>query len=203
MDPQQTKAAQRRGKGPPQVQFLTATHPSEFKTAENKKTVRSGAMKHYRNQIKDRGKKKNRRSEDEPETSSTVVAGRAGKAPATPRSEGHDQASPPTGYAAYQPTSPRAWAGWRQEILNPEASAALIPHMPRYQHAISSTPCAVAVARVTDYEEDDSHEQEMMQMLVRDLRIMSIGDGVDSFRVFPQFRSAELNSMNLVRECKH
>ncbi|KAF2280447.1 uncharacterized protein EI97DRAFT_411741 [Westerdykella ornata] len=192
MDPQQTRAAQRRGKGSPEVQFLTATHPSEFKSAENKKTVRSGAMKHYRSQYKDHGKKK--KTQDDTASSCTPVAG--------PNVEGWPSRTMPTaGHSDHQHPLPRAWAGWRKEILNPEASAAMVPHTPRSQHVVSSVSPSMAIVKEVDYEENDSHEQEMMQMLVHDLRIMTIGDGVDSFCVFPQFRSAELNSMNLVREC--
>jgi hypothetical protein len=59
--------------------------------------------------------------------------------------------------------------------------------------------------RVTEYEETDAHEASMMAMLGVELSRLSLTrleDGVDPFIAFPQFASPELNSMNLVRECK-
>lgn len=109
----------------------------------------------------------------------------------------------------YPSTSAAWWATYQDEgFAEPSGFPAqpedLPPAQPsRYYRALSLISSNVYRNGVTEYEDSDYYEELQMRMLVAKLATLkAIGDGVDPFRVIPQFANPELDSLFLVRKCK-
>ncbi|KAF2464580.1 uncharacterized protein BDR25DRAFT_95732 [Lindgomyces ingoldianus] len=207
----------RKRNGPPQLQFLTATDPSQFKDENAKRSVRSQAMIQYRyraEQQKQKGK--------EPSERSPVSVARppvAERIAPVVTNEPPWQSRPSTLMARvldaeqeqehlYSSTS-AAWMGLNIDeglgdsprLPSHETSLTLAPSS-RYHRALSVIPLHDAAQKISDYEDSDKHEDTLMRMLCAKLAtVVHLGDGVDPFSVIPQFESPELDSLYLVRKC--
>ncbi|KAF3053680.1 hypothetical protein E8E11_011035 [Didymella keratinophila] len=196
--------------GPPQLQFLTATDPSQFKDEDAKRSVRSQAMMHWRHEEDKKRKKGSRKHGEEPAPASLE---RTSSIP-TPAKQ-HDSAHSQSG------SSERDSAQAQRKVLR-AASSSLISdsgtssfsdtgsstwqlttsdtasYFPRWQNKIR----AVAEKYVIEYEASERHEERQLRSLVVGLaRSYNVGRTQDPFDVLPQFRNPRLDALYLSRNC--
>lgn len=202
-----------------QLQFLTATDPSQFKDANAKRSVRSQAMRHYRNTSEAQKKE----SEPLSSTSSSDVAAKQPSAvfdnfqPVAPL-QPERYVSPETDSSQtseeYQdqhyllPSTTDAWWGTKssvkqdvfdEELERKDSATQVSSYDTRYGKALAIRE----PPKIIKYEDSDSHEDSQMRMLVGGMaRFFNIDDGVDPFVVLPQFKSPELDSVFLMRKCR-
>lgn len=184
-----------------------ATNPDQFKDADTKRSVRSQAMIQYR--YKSDGQKSKANKGKGKESGTAAEASKAVKTSIGPEMAlariQHQE-----GDQFYSSTS----AAWRATNPNLSDSNDLDWHAPSqlalripppsygYRRALSYALRNPSLERVTDHEETDVSEANMMAMVQAELDRMSLmrfGAGVDPFLAFPQFASPELNSVTLVR----
>lgn len=182
---QSNKRVRRRQKrqGPPQLQFVTATDPSQFKGEAAKRSVRSQAMIQYRYQAV-----QEHRSASVESNIDIGVKERGKRKHSTPQT-----ASPEP--REHQPSQSPISPIWTPDFYDNHSSTS--SHTSRYRHALALLPPNPNSPRVTDYEHSNSNEEKNMQELFRQLAF-KVGNGGDPFLVLPQFDSPELNSLYLV-----
>lgn len=171
--------------GPPQLQFLTATDPSQFKDENAKRSVRSQAMIQYRYKA-DQQRRTDPKEKGKGKGKQPVVGLERGTSTTTkfPRSNSHEK-------IALEPST----------FPDEDDDDSLEPsHPSRYLRALALLPPNPNAPRVTDYEQTPSNEEKNMQELLRQLS-SKIGNGVDPFLVLPQFDNPELHSLYLVSKC--
>lgn len=191
----------RQRKGPPQLQFVTATDPSDFKGEQAKRSVRSQAMIQYRYQSAEQKKQKSEESRPKAPAVNTadhiVPAQRLDETYVTaddairfPRSYSHAD----EWWNAPQDRDADADPSWATY------STAIVPaYSPTYGNATTAIPLNKAAKRVVELEEQ--RDTILLQLLARKLASPCIGGSMDPFLVIPKFSNPELNSNQLVRNC--
>ncbi|KZM25172.1 hypothetical protein ST47_g3671 [Ascochyta rabiei] len=208
--------------GPPQLQFLVATNPSQFRDEDAKRSVRSQAMIHWRHE---ENKKKRRGSVEvgsipSPPASHTtrgrpVRSEYVASSPIRTRRPRSSQSSAPScpsdteqeqqGYAYsitnsdpldLSPSSSHSFdAGSLSWQLTAIENASCFP---QYQTQIQT----ITDESVTNYEESKEHEERQLRTLIYGLATFhSVSGSHDPFDVMPQFQNPQLNSLYLSRTC--
>ena len=207
--------------GPPQLQFLIATDPSQFRDEDAKRSVRSQAMIHWRHE---EDKKKRKDSQQD----SSIPASTA-KSTARSASVRHEHAnSIPTRMRRSDPS--QTSSSLSELPHHSQRSASLNPESNLLGHSLDTTPIigagssrwqltapetasyfpqyrkkvrVIEDGAVTEYEESESHEQRQLRTLVVGLATSyNVGGSHDPFEVLPQFRNPSLNALYLSRNCK-
>lgn len=219
----QTKSKPRRRRlkreGSPQLQFLVATDPSQFRDEHAKRSVRSQAMIHWRHEedkIKRKGGQKDKsvpsssaKSTTQGGTVTSLMPTRTRRlesfqdAPISelsdPQNEGHRSASSiicsnslntSTGYNRFVDAGSSSW-----QLTATETAS----YFPEHKKRASSTK----YRSVIDYEETENHEERQIRALIVGLATFyNVSSFHDPFDVFPQFRNQKLDSLYLSRNCK-
>jgi hypothetical protein len=168
--------------GPPQLQFLIATDPSQFRDEDAKRSVRSQAMIHWRHE-EDKKKRKGSRKEN---------------AEVATEPSGHDSARLQHNQlrARLGSLSSDSDAGSSTWQLTASDTAS---YFPRYQKKIQS----IAEKDAIDYEESERHEERLLRNLAVGLaNFYNVGGSQDPFDVLPQFRNPRLDALYLSRHCR-
>ncbi|KAF2443475.1 hypothetical protein P171DRAFT_495244 [Karstenula rhodostoma CBS 690.94] len=190
---------QRQRKGPPQLQFVTATDPSEFKGESAKRSVRSQAMIQYRYQSAAQKKQKKEGSQGKGarvQTAERVV-------PVLPNDESYDVEDD----ALLLPrrdsrsSTEERWSTSEHDAdADPFYTTALVSvSSPGRGNAVTTIPLNQAAKRVV--ESEDERDAILLQLLARRMAASCIGSSMDPFLVIPKFKTPELNSNKLVRSC--
>ncbi|KAF2688893.1 hypothetical protein K458DRAFT_385057 [Lentithecium fluviatile CBS 122367] len=219
--PARTRRRARKRNGPPQLQFLTATDPSQFKDESVKRSVRSQAMIQYRYQ----------ESEQKHKTKDAHA----------PRSTRKDEKAPVKqdrltpvllndNARVYQSAQDAFLTQWLEEPQEPvygttsEAWWSANPNASNLARersftstsgwgvgGLSLVPYATPPVpmqssgygnRVIRYEDTDAHDEELLRIIVATVKSSQrMGNGMDPFVVIPQFKCPELNAVRLVRNC--
>ena len=221
MSQKRAKLRRRRVKreGSPQLQFLIATDPSQFRDEHTKRSVRSQAMIHWRHEedkIKRRGGQKEElvppssaknATQDRTETSLIPMRTRQLKPlQGAPESElldsqhegqrdgssiiDSDSLNISTDYGRPIVAGSSHW-----QLTETETAS----YFPKYQRRIQK----IKDSSVIDYEESEKHEERQFRTLVvRLATFYNVGGCQDPFDVLPQFRNPQLDSLYLSRSCK-
>ncbi|KAJ8114223.1 hypothetical protein OPT61_g3842 [Boeremia exigua] len=213
-----SKLKRRRVKreGPPQLQFVIATDPSQFRDENAKRSVRSQAMIHWRHEEnKKRGQ--SNQGDDLASTSSAPAcdASARSKNAQTFANHGRDtlairsasktsdfgpaqleripshtesaSLTPSQGAGHFVGTGSSSWQ------LSAVETASYFPQFFNKIHALADQA-------VTHYEESERHgERQLRAMIVGLATFYNIGSSHDPFDVLPQFRNRSLNSLYLSR----
>lgn len=191
---------QRQRKGPPQLQFVTATDPSDFKGEKAKRSVRSQAMIQYRYQSAAQKKQQKERSQAKPsrvQTAERVVPVATTEQTldleddvvSLPRRDSHFSAE-----EWWSTSDHDADTGSRHASSTSALSSTQSPG-----HGTVTVPLNQAARRVVDYEE--ARDAILLQLLARKMAASCIGSSMDPFLVIPKFKASELDSNKLVRNC--
>lgn len=190
--------------GPPQLQFLTATDPSQFKDEDAKRSVRSQAMIHWRHE---ESKKIKRGSyKDGAEPAPAPPERRASIPTRSKRQDSGRSGSEPSGYRKVRAESSSLELDSDAKTFTDAGSSSwqltagdTASYFPRWQNKIR----AVAERNVIQYEASERHEERQLRSLVVGLASFhSIGSTHDPFDVLPQFRNPRLDALYLSRNCK-
>ncbi|KAF2711079.1 hypothetical protein K504DRAFT_376174 [Pleomassaria siparia CBS 279.74] len=210
--------------GPPQLQFLTATDPSQFKDENAKRSVRSQAMIQYRynaEQQKQQKQQKQQRGKGKgKEIAATTHVQAAHLATqritpivaydgpysyyggeATIRAQAHDMQQDQEQQQHLYDAQVAAWGATSDGVFGKQSSWPAST-LSRYRRVRPTVPLNSTAVGVLDYEDNDEREAQKMRIVIARFAATNyIGDGVDPFTVMPQFSSPELDSMFLVRKC--
>ncbi|KAF3000825.1 hypothetical protein E8E13_006703 [Curvularia kusanoi] len=214
-DRAKAKLKRRRTKreGPPQLQFLVATDPSQFRDEDAKRSVRSQAMIHWRHEEDKKRKvdEKGRSALEARSNSDHDASTRYGQTATVPirargsqsirfRGEDVPQSQHVTSYDELYPP------GWSSETcqstgigssswqLTASETAIYFPH---YMRSKVSKKKAVI-----HYEQSEIHEERQLWKMISGLATFyNIGGLPDPFEVLPQFRNPQLNALWLSRNC--
>lgn len=214
--PPKNNSKRRRG-GPVQLQFLTATEPSQFKDEKARKSVRSQAMRHYRSAPK----KKGYQLADEARLVSQTYLGREAHdveeiTRHTTSQENHGKQSfeiPDTRRPKQALTS--SMLSWLEAFSFdwPAEEAALQPPgyalCPWESSQDSSSKeygkrhsLVCRSQKPTAEEATNARDRSIWPMFAATLtHLWGTNHTVDPFAVLPQYRNRELNSTLLVRIC--
>ena len=177
--------------GPPQLHFLVATDPSQFRDEDTKRSVRSQAMIHWRHE-EDKKKKKTNQTDmstftpqdpsDQPSCASVAQQSLCRLRSTPPgQSIGSNQRSE-LGNSTWQPTA-----------------SDTIEYFPRYRMKMQTS----AESAVIDYEESERHEQRQLRAMASGLTAYyNVGGIIDPFDVLPRFRNPRLDALYLSRNCE-
>ncbi|KAF1835243.1 hypothetical protein BDW02DRAFT_496370 [Decorospora gaudefroyi] len=207
-----TKAPHRRLKrdGPLQLQFVTATDPSQFKDAVTKRNVRSHAMIHYRNK-QDVINKKNKKK---PDAKTEKVSSAKKKSPIIA-----DRIEPILIHDPLSDPEPKQHIAANDELLSKEhVEDQLCSHSDSraYEPTASQAPVLRRRAsyirtrkvifklkgHVVEYEYTENQVERQLRIFAAKIATFcQIGDGVDPFVVLPQFQHPELDILFLTRSC--
>lgn len=200
--------------GPPQLQFVTATDPSQFKDENAKRSVRSQAMIQYRYKSAEQKRKGSDAQETRPAETTPPATTAARVTPIMDDSWYHaahsrlmSQWNEEPEESVYASTSEAFWSvnpgGSVAEPSSAPASTAIAPaRSSRYYEVLRELPLNAAARRVNEYEDSEAHDQLLLRILIAKVATTSsLGDGVDPFTALPQFASPELNSIYLIRKC--
>ncbi|KAF2633202.1 hypothetical protein BU25DRAFT_380373 [Macroventuria anomochaeta] len=206
--------------GPPQLQFLIATDPSQFRDEDAKRSVRSQAMIHWRHE-EDKKKRKGSQKDDSTPTSSGKGTVRDTSArsectssiptrtrqtqsvqswsePAELQHEQLQHASSRKGsnlLGMSSDSSPFVDTGSSRWQLTATETAS---YFPQYQNKTR----AITEKAVIDYEESERHEERQLRTMIVGLATFyNIGGSHDPFDVLPQFRNPYLDALYLSRNC--
>ncbi|KAF3034901.1 hypothetical protein E8E12_005031 [Didymella heteroderae] len=193
--------------GPPQLQFLIATDPSQFKDEDAKRSVRSQAMIHWRHEEDKKKRKGSRKDLTEsapapPEresiptrTKREVSTQSRTESPVRGGAQRRTLRAQPSSLISDSDVSPLTNAGSSTWQLTASGTAG---YFPRYQNKIR----AVAEREVTGYEASERHEERQLRSLVVGLAsFYNVGGTQDPFDVLPQFRNPRLDALYLSRNC--
>ncbi|KAF2179054.1 hypothetical protein K469DRAFT_597534, partial [Zopfia rhizophila CBS 207.26] len=200
--------------GPPQLQFVTATDPSQFKEENTKRSVRSQAMIQYRYKA-DQQRRKGKGAVESRNPDRPPLAERVTPVMMNDQSyQDHPNALMaqllderqeqehiyPTTAAAWRGTNPEDTSEFNYWFTSTPGFQEQPLQSSRYQRALSIVPLNAAAQFVTDYHNSESHEEALMRILCSKLAaVRELGDRADLFSVLPQFSSPELNTIYLVR----
>jgi hypothetical protein len=186
-------------KGPPQLQFVTATDPSEFKGEKAKRSVRSQAMIQYRYQSAAQKKQKNEGKAPRAQTAERVV-------PVAWNDETHaaDDDALLLPRRGSQPSAVEWWstqdhAGSTDPGRPRHTIAPVSARLSNREGSVTSIPLNQAAKRVV--ESEDERDTILLQLLARKLAAACVGSSMDPFLVMPKFSTSELDSNKLVRNC--
>ncbi|KAF1844844.1 uncharacterized protein K460DRAFT_405124 [Cucurbitaria berberidis CBS 394.84] len=196
--------------GSPQLQFVTATNPLQFKDESVKRSVRSQAMIAFRNKNRTKLKLKSLKTPEKAPTGeeslvsgpSTTIALHAHMVGVTPDLFGPQVVEEYDEFPRYlyPSTSPAWWSTTSQS--EPFSDTEETDYALAIRGSSNSRSNSTGSIRVVEYEDSDSHEDLQMRLLVGKLATsLRIGDGVDPFNVLPQFQNPKLNSLYLLRKC--
>jgi hypothetical protein len=210
-----TRATRRRGKrdGPVQFRFVTATDPSHFKDEGARRSVRSQAMRYHRNKAND-GNATPRQRPGIVLLSDTRPISTAHAMPSTVQEQSYIPTASlstfgaPLHYADEQQTETHSFTRPRSTS---DASGAQ-PQATEFEfecsgsarpdrHTSLSRSYSKDIEKVVDYDYTESQQERKIRLLAT--TFCRIGDGVDPFIVLPQFKNDGLNSVFLLRNCKH
>ncbi|KAL1602577.1 hypothetical protein SLS60_005993 [Paraconiothyrium brasiliense] len=195
----------RQRKGPPQLQFVTATDPSDFKGEKAKRSVRSQAMIQYRYQSAEQ-KKQNKKNE-----STQVKRSRAQPVERVVPARQDDESYEADDDAFLLPrhdSQSRTEDWWTSQdheadvdaLWMPSNNTAMVPaYSPSYRKATMAIPLNQAAKRVIESVKE--RDAILLQLLAERLANPCIGGTMDPFRVIPKFATPELDSNKLVRSC--
>ncbi|OAG01714.1 uncharacterized protein CC84DRAFT_1221199 [Paraphaeosphaeria sporulosa] len=193
---------QRQRKGPPQLQFVTATDPSDFKGEKAKRSVRSQAMIQYRYQsaAQKKQKKEGTQGKGEPvQTAERVVPVPRNDEPydaeddalLLPRRDSHSSTE------EWWSTSEHDADGG--PLRTPYTTALASTRPSSRGNRVMAIPLNQAAKRVVESEEE--RDAILLQLLARRMAASCIGSSMDPFLVIPKFKTSELDSNKLVRNC--
>ncbi|KAF1926601.1 uncharacterized protein M421DRAFT_67080, partial [Didymella exigua CBS 183.55] len=205
--------------GPPQLQFVIATDPSQFKDEDAKRSVRSQAMIHWRHE-EDKKKKTGDHKDDarsDPAGLGIVrkatASERTASIPARSKDQGPTQSwtvSQGLGFDQSQRETLRMGSGSfasdsdSSSLLGTGSSSWQLTanettgYFPRYRNPTRD----MADKGVIDYEESERHEERQLRSLVVGLAsFYNVGGSHDPFDVLPQFRNPRLDALFLSRNC--
>jgi hypothetical protein len=180
-------------KGPPQLQFVTATDPSDFKGEKAKRSVRSQAMIQYRYQSAAQKKQKNEGKATRAQAAERVAP--------VPR---HDETYEADDDALLLPrrgSQPGAVEWWSAHDHDADAynTALVSARSSSRGSSVATIPLNQAAKRVV--ESEDERDAILLQLLARRLAAACVGSSMDPFLVMPKFSTSELDSNKLVRSC--
>lgn len=194
-----SKAKRRRAKrdGPPQLQFLVATDPSQFRDENAKRSVRSQAMIHWRHE---EDKKKKRTGEKDRTAFSPQSYFDQAQFTATASPARQAQQSP---WHSVSSTSDQSSSSTQLVELGSGrwqlTASDTVDYFPRFQQKAQTSADEVVI----DYEESEIHEQRQLRTMIDGLTTFyNIGGTHDPFDVLPQFRNPHLDALYLSRNCK-
>ncbi|KAF9701642.1 hypothetical protein EKO04_000046 [Ascochyta lentis] len=223
-DQAKTKLKRRKEKreGPPQLQFLVATNPSQFRDENAKKSIRSQAMIHWRHE---ENKRKRRGSSDDnwilssstnhTTCSGSVRSGNVANIPTRTRQPESSQDTDPSNPSDTEQEQPgRVYSITNSDSLgtSPSSSRSVDVGSSSWQLTAKETASyfplyqkrtqAIMDQSVTDYEESERHEERQLRTLIVGLATFyNVGCSHDPFDVLPQFRNPQLNALYLSRTC--
>jgi hypothetical protein len=197
--------------GPPQLQFLTATDPSQFKDEDAKRSVRSQAMIHWRHEEDKKKQKGSRKHGEEPapaplERTSSMPTRAKRHNPTHSRSKSSERGGAQSQYRALRAESSSL-------ISDSDASSSTDAGSSTWQLTASDTASyfprwqnktrPVAERDVINYEASERHEERQLRSLVVGLAsFYNVGRTQDPFDVLPQFHNPRLDALYLSRNCK-
>lgn len=215
--PPRTRSGRQRTRheGPPQLQFLTATNPVQFRGQGARRSVRSHAMRYHRHQAGMTATNSQRALEMAPAARASTPTQRS--LPTVVSEYRYDDAllrrssSESDDHSSNRELPQRSRSPiWTEYSLRDGGSSAT-----RLQRYIATSPVSDSglsntvahferTNRVLDYEESDAHEERMMSMLMERLVThLEIESGGDPSFILPQFQTVGLESHYLLSQCKY
>jgi hypothetical protein len=206
------KVTRRRGKRdePVRLHFVTATDPSQFKDGDARRSVRSQAMRYHRNKP-NKGKTTSAKRPERvlaPYTRPTI----AGQArPANTKAHSFTPTPVPSAFGALVRytnkqsvdtlASTRTRSHKDASEISPRGAASDGDQLPRPSGDMRFRKSQSRVCRkIVEYEYTESQDGSKIRLLAT--TFCQIGDGVDPFRVLPQFENPRLDSVFLLRNCQ-
>ncbi len=200
--------------GPPQLQFVIATDPSQFRDENAKRSVRSQAMIHWRHEENKKKSKISQEGDFVPAVPATIGGAGAGPplAPAIPDRACHLKCTQ-TALESPEITYGQLSIGSATSVGSADECQLAGTGSSSWQlTAIDNTPYfpksgdqmrALADQAVTEYEESERHEERQLRAMIGGLATFyNIGCSYDPFDVLPQFRNRRLDALYLSRNCK-
>lgn len=192
----------RQRKGPPQLQFVTATDPSQFKGEKAKRSVRSQAMIQYRYHSAAEKKQKKEASQDK--ATRVRTAERVVPAPRNVETCDAEDDAPLLPRRDSQPSAEEWWSTPEDDAdadpsRTPHTTALVSARPSSRGSAVMTIPLNQAAKRVVESEEE--RDAILLQLLARRMAASCIGSSMDPFLVIPKFKTSELDSNKLVRSC--
>ncbi|KAL6707108.1 hypothetical protein ACN47E_004860 [Coniothyrium glycines] len=192
--------------GPPELHFVTATDPAQFKNKDVSRKVRSQVMGHYR-YLSRKEKEKEKRRKQASEEVDNVDADQATSIVTTSTPSLEDLVPEEQNQSQTHGSGSAAWldivvgADGQPQCEEYELSA-ILPYRSRFNEQQSNTNADPSL-RVLNYEYSDAYEQRHLRMVVDKIAMVAptIGDGVDPFKCLPPFEHPELDALFLVRRC--
>jgi hypothetical protein len=208
-----TRATRRRGKrdGPIQFRFVTATDPSHFKDGGARRSVRSQAMRYHRSKANN-GNATPRQQPEVVLLSDTRPISTAHAMPSTVQEQSYIPTPSLSAFGALlhyadeqqtdthsftRPRSPSDASRAQPQATEFECSGSARPD----RHTFLSRSYSKDIDKVVDYDYTESQQERKIRLLAT--TFCRIGDGNDPFIVLPQFKNDGLNSVFLLRNCKH
>lgn len=198
----------RKRKGPPQLQFVTATDPSDFKNEEAKRSVRSQAMIQYRYQSAE----EKRHQVGEKQAKLVRSSAHAPVVPFWPDGNIYETAEDAflsqfeidSELNSYSHSSKNWWNAKVHEADTVPSQGAYVTDMVSgfsltRGKGFCAIPLNAAAKRVVDWEEE--RDAILLRLLAKQMAASCIGNTMDPFLVIPKFATPELNSNQLVRSC--